>query len=828
MPAIAVAVSVGLAGCSSNSDSSSSSGSSSGSSGSSSSGGPTCQGAPPIASAGPGQAVARNTVVHLQGSAAGTTGAATFRWQLGAVPPGSTAVLSASADGSATFTADVSGVYAASLTITDECATSAPDTVVVVAANAAPRAVAGPDQAVQPGATVSLDGASSGDVDRDPLSFQWTLVTRPYGSLARLASATEATTTFVADVQGTYVAVLVVSDGVATSAPAFTVIQAGGPAPGCTGVLPIASAGPDQTVSRQPVVLSGAASTSGRGGLLTYRWSLLSAPANSVATLDRPTAVSTSFWPDRSGVYLVSLIVNDGCADSAPATVKVTVLQQAPTASAGWASVIPYHAPYTLQASAWDVENDPLTYQWTVVSLPPGSTAALSSTTVLQPTFTPDLEGQYVFALVASDGTASSAPATVTLTAVNQPPVALVGAGQTAPIGAAVTLDASASSDPNKTPLAFTWTLRAPATSGATLTGATSARPSFVPDVPGVYVATVVVSDGAKSATASVSVSAWPAVARLPHRVVDADYSAALDRLVLVSKDPPALYLHDPRTHAETAVPLAGAPTSVSVSPDGLFAAVGHANAVSHVDLTLATARRLAVSGNVAEVALSDDGHVFAFSADASGHIQILTVSTTTGEETDGLSELTGLPSARVRPGAPSLYLVGGGYSGWVERFDISAGLPLLASISPSSYGCGGGLWMTDSGDRVITRCGTVLRASSSQVDDLTYLGTLAAPTAGWMYLRHAAGSTTAGELSCVTTGDASYSSSDDTALRRYSSDGLALLETALFPVETLAGSPFHWFGRFVFYRSDGTERYVVMQLDPAAAAVQDFGIVTY
>jgi hypothetical protein len=35
-------------------------------------------------------------------------------------------------------------------------------------------------------------------------------------------------------------------------------------------------------------------------------------------------------------------------------------------------------------------------------------------------------------------------------------------------------------------------------------------------------------------------------------------------------------------------------------------------------------------------------------------------------------------------------------------------------------------------------------------------------------------------------------------------------------------------YGRFVFYRSDGSERYVVMQLDQAAAVVQDFGIATY
>ena len=205
------------------------------------------------------------------------------------------------------------------------------------------------------------------------------------------------------------------------------------------------------------------------------------------------------------------------------------------------------------------------------------------------------------------------------------------------------------------------------------------------------YVATLVVSDGVKSATAKVNVSAWPAVTRLQHRVVDADYSAALDKLVLVSSAPSALYLHDPRTHVETPVPLAAVPTSVSVSPNGLFAAVGHANAISYIDLTTAAVTRVALNGNAAEVALADDGYAYAFSPGTNGRIQAFVISMMSGVETDALSDLTGLASAKVRPGAPSLYLTSS-YSGAVERYDVSAHVPVLASVSSSSYGCGSGL----------------------------------------------------------------------------------------------------------------------------------------
>ncbi len=687
--------------------------------------------------------------------------------------------------------------------------------------------MAGPDQKVQPGDTVSLDGTPSGDADRDPLSYQWSLVARPYGSATALASASQARATFLADVPGTYVATLTVSDGDSPSAPATTVIQVGGAGPGCSGVLPVASAGPDQTLSyRGTVYLSGTGSRSGGAATLSYRWSLLSVPAQSHATLDASSGVSVSFWPDRAGVYVASLIVNDGCADSAPSTVKITVPDQAPTASAGYATTIPLGASFTLDGWGWDPDGDTLTYQWTVVS-PPGSSAALSSTTIIRPTFTPDLEGQYVFSLVVNDGTLSSSPSTLTVTAANQPPVASAGADQAVAIGAAVMLDGSVSSDPNKTPLSFAWTLAPPSGSAAVLAGATSATPSFVADVAGVYAATLVVSDGVKIATAKVSVSAWPRVTRLQARVVDADYSAALDKVVLVSNDP-ALTLLDPRTLIQTSVALLAAPTSVSVSPNGLFAAVGHVNAISYVDLTKATATRVALNGSAAEVALADDGYVYALSAGGYDRMQLFAVSTASGVETDALATLGGPPIARLRPGAASLYVTGSNYSSAIQRYDVAQHLPVLASMTSSSlpYGCAGGLWMLAAGDRLLTRCGTILRASSSPLDDLTSVGALWPSSGGWRSIRHASSSAT--EISCVATSDVPYSSYDDRSLRRFAADTLELRETAMFPLEAIGGTRYPWSGRFVFYRSDGTERYVIMQLDSNAGQAQDFGIATY
>src|SRR4051812_7456848 len=67
------------------------------------------------------------------------------------------------------------------------------DSPPAVGANTPPSANAGPDQAVQLGSTVTLNGSASSDVDGDSLSFAWTMTARPTGSTAALSIATGVT-----------------------------------------------------------------------------------------------------------------------------------------------------------------------------------------------------------------------------------------------------------------------------------------------------------------------------------------------------------------------------------------------------------------------------------------------------------------------------------------------------------------------------------------------------------------------------------------------------------------------------------------------------------
>lgn len=80
----------------------------------------------------------------------------------------------------------------------------------------------------------------------------------------------------------------------------------------------------------------------------------------------------------------------------------------------------------------------------------------------------------------------------------NQAPSANIAAIASAAIEEAVTLDGSLSTDPEAGVLIYSWVLDAkPTGSAATLTGATSSKATFTPDVEGTYKATLMVTDNA-------------------------------------------------------------------------------------------------------------------------------------------------------------------------------------------------------------------------------------------------------------------------------------------------------------------------------------------
>jgi hypothetical protein len=104
--------------------------------------------------------------------------------------------------------------------------TQVPAIEAALASNTPPVADAGPNQEVATGSTVELDGSGSFDVNGDPLTYAWTLTSKPELSTAALTGATTVSPEFTADLAGTYVVSLVVNDGTVNSAPDTVTITA--------------------------------------------------------------------------------------------------------------------------------------------------------------------------------------------------------------------------------------------------------------------------------------------------------------------------------------------------------------------------------------------------------------------------------------------------------------------------------------------------------------------------------------------------------------------------------------------------------------------------
>jgi hypothetical protein len=190
--------------------------------------------------------------------------------------------------------------------------------------------------------------------------------------------------------------------------------------------------------------------------------------------------------------------IDENC-DGADATAN-----NPPTANAGADQTAFVSDTVTLNGSgSSDPDGDSITYNWSFVSRPAGSSASLSDPTRVNPSFVIDVFGTYELRLVVNDGTVDSAADTVMITTENSAPVANAGSDQTKYVSDLVTLDGSASSDVDGDSLTYSWSfLRKPAGSAVTLSDSSIVNPTFVIDLFGEYEIELVVNDGTVNSAA--------------------------------------------------------------------------------------------------------------------------------------------------------------------------------------------------------------------------------------------------------------------------------------------------------------------------------------
>ncbi len=425
--------------------------------------------------------------------------------------------------------------------------------IVSVMANRPPVALAGPAQSVRTNTAVKLDGRNSYDLDADLISFSWSL-TRPAGSAAALDNSTFVKPGFTPDVVGTYRATLLVSDGSLTSAASEVVITASATNAAPTALITGTILLPFGAGATTNVPLSGATSFDPENAPLTYLWRLVSKPASSTApTFASLTSATPTLAADKPGRYVIELIVNDGTNPSVPVQTTVILYKPntPPAVNAGPDQTVTSAAPVSLAGSATDADpGDTISsFAWAFISRPAGSTATLTGPSTASPSFTPDLNGDFLLELTATDSRGVTARARVVVrrpppvnAPVNVAPTVSAGSPQTITLPAVAALLASASDDGLPNPpaaLSITWiVVSGPAVVTFSSPGSLATNATFYQ--PGSYVLRVTANDSALATSSQVTVtvnSTGPVLPPISDRTIPLGTSFRL-RLVASSNDP--------------------------------------------------------------------------------------------------------------------------------------------------------------------------------------------------------------------------------------------------------------------------------------------------
>src|SRR3989441_682768 len=203
------------------------------------------------------------------------------------------------------------------------------------AVNDAPIANASPDQTVNEGSPVTLDGSASSDPDGDALTFKWTQISGPAITLTGANTTNPTFNAPLVDTDTILTFQLTVNDGKLDSAPAaVNVVIKNVLAP--SNNPPVANAGPDQTVNDgSSITLDGSASSDPDGDALTFKWTQVAGPTVTLTGASTATPSFTAPFVDNDTVLTFQLIVNDGTFDSIPVAVNVIIKNAIPSGTDG-------------------------------------------------------------------------------------------------------------------------------------------------------------------------------------------------------------------------------------------------------------------------------------------------------------------------------------------------------------------------------------------------------------------------------------------------------------------------------------------------------------
>lgn len=460
-----------------------------------------------------------------------------------------------------------------------------------------------------------------------------------------------------------------------------------------------------------------------------------------------------------------------------------------------------------LAVEAEDPDGDALDITWTFLDAPTAGEVGM----VLygaEPTFIPQAAGTYHIKVTVSDGQLDESLDGGVSVQENSPPVLPEMRGLSAFIDEPQTLTIEPASDPEGQELTYSWQiLDGPGGHAATLqsSGNPSATATF--DTAGTYTIEVSASDGLNEVTETFVVESVSKLADVSGFVIDAEHSEALDAVLVVTSTPQRLYKFSLSDNTLQYIDLYKSGLAVSVSPDGLQAAIGFDAAIQIIDLqAMAVDKTLAVSTKAQDVVFGA-GYVYAIPAEDQWE-EIHSVEISTGTETlsGGLSIRAGT-QAKLHPDGDRMYGADRGLSpSDIERYDVTSGVANYDYDSPyhGDYGMCGDLWISEDGQRIFTACGNTFSATDVMETDMRYTGSLDVDR---LYQLDHSGET--GHAIFTTISDDDYWYDSPVNMVAIADENLNTVTT--FTIPSL-GDDYEENALFTFFSADGTRAVLLME----------------
>lgn len=324
-----------------------------------------------------------------------------------------------------------------------------------------------------------------GEDDRGIIGWRWEVLEKPLESQATCDPTDSQVTQLTPDVDGDYTVQLTAEDTQGLTASCETVVH------GVIGEPEVVCPDDLEALVGETVALEGEAYD--EGSVVWVRWEVLSRPQGSSAQVQNPNAYATTMVPDVSGVYTLRFTARDDEGNEGSCEFTLAV-GSPPTAICPEATTFPTRQPFALEGDAQD-DGVIVSWSWEVLSHDTDTDPLLENATSQTANLTAYRVGHYTLRLTVTDDDGLTDSCELTLQATPTPPTAICPVDVDAVPLTPVELIADAEDD--GTVVAWFWELvqTPPGSSALPPSPPDGAVTSFTPDIVGVYVLRLTVTD---------------------------------------------------------------------------------------------------------------------------------------------------------------------------------------------------------------------------------------------------------------------------------------------------------------------------------------------